>query len=122
MLPSGKYFQLNLVTSTVDGAFRAEKNLILALASLQLNGARRAVSFFVLGFDLYGFDSGAGAYAHDGNSAVIGGHTLITAVLHVNLAVGDGGRTVWVRSEDENLVLQAGDEGSTFGDCGDEQR
>ena len=43
----GENFQLNAITSVIDGAFRVQKNLVLALASLQFDFARRMISFLV---------------------------------------------------------------------------
>src|SRR6266567_3552882 len=48
----GEDFHLNVVAGFVDGAFRAQKNLILAFAGLQLKRGRGMVSFFVLTVDL----------------------------------------------------------------------
>ena len=48
----GKNFQLDALAGAINGAFRAQQNLVLAVAGLQVDFARGVISFLIRSFDL----------------------------------------------------------------------
>src|SRR5260370_8392736 len=60
----------------VDGVFSPQQNLVLAIAGLQRNCARRVVPFLVLSFDLQCLAAANIGDSDHGNSIRVGGPTL----------------------------------------------
>ena len=121
-LARGEDPQFDGFSGPIDGALRPQENLVQALASLKFHRLRGVVPFPVSGFNLQRLSARAGLDADDGNSAVVGGHLLVRILSGMDAYVRLGRRTVRIRGEDENLVLQVGDQRAALGNRGDEQR
>src|SRR5450631_108298 len=111
---AGKHFELNALTGAVHGAFRAQQNLILALARFELTLAGRMVSFAIGSLNFQSRVTRFWLHARHANAALIGGHVLIDIPGGVDHQVGLRGSSVGVRSQNKNLVLEIWDERATL--------
>ena len=105
-----KTLSVDPVSGTINGALRPQKNLLLAFASLQWTvfDARfpSLSSASIRKFSVSEPGLIADRYGH---SAVIGIHLLVGGSFGVDLQAGAGRRSIGIRSQDENLVLEIGD-------------
>ena len=106
----------------VDGVFRPQQNLVLAIAGLQRDCARRMVPFLVLSFDLQCLAASNIGDSDHGNSIGVGGHTLAGISYGVGCYFSLGRTPVRIRSKDENLIFQIRNQRTSLWNCRDKQR
>ena len=82
----------------------------------------RAVSFFVARLNLDVFGPCSGTEANNRNSGLVGCDLLISFSRDTDPQISARRGPVWIRGEDENLVLQIGDERASLGNGCDQQR
>ena len=118
----GEDLQQNAVARAIHGAFRAQEDLLLALAKLQRHGGGGAVALGVAGIHVERRGIGGGAYAHHGDAAGVGVRALIGIARSADDEFGGRGRAIRVRCQHEHLILQVGNQGAALRNGGQHER
>src|SRR2546423_985992 len=88
----------------------AVASIFSSSASFKIQRSRNPISFLIGALDPQYFSSRSGPHADDGNSARVGGGSLIGIAREVDFYVRHGRLAVGVRGQNEDLIFKIGNE------------